>query len=60
MLNIARNLANKSEEKINPDDYIDKVKEELIKSGKLGADNYIDEQKRSAEKNDDEKPCYRK
>ena len=45
MLNIARNLANKSEEKINPEDYIDKVKEELIESGKLGLDNYIDEQK---------------
>jgi hypothetical protein len=47
MLNIARNLANRSEQKINPDDYIDMVKEELIKSGKLGADNYIDEQKRA-------------
>jgi len=46
MLNIARNLANKTEEKINPSEYIDKVKEELIKSGKLGIDNYIDEQKR--------------
>ncbi len=46
MLNIARNLANKSDEKINPADYIDMVKEELIKSGKLGADNYIDEQKK--------------
>jgi hypothetical protein len=46
MLNIARNLANKPDEKINPADYIDKVKEELIKSGKLGIDNYIDEQKR--------------
>jgi hypothetical protein len=46
MLNIARNLANKSDQKINPSDYIDKVKEELIKSGKLGIDNYIDEQKR--------------
>ena len=46
MLNIARNLASKSDEKINPADYIDKVKEELIKSGKLGADNYIDEQKK--------------
>jgi hypothetical protein len=42
MLNIARNLASKSEEKINADDYIDKVKEELIQSGKLGTDNYID------------------
>jgi hypothetical protein len=45
MLNIARNLANKSEERINPSDYIDKVKEELIKSGKLGSDNFIDELK---------------
>jgi hypothetical protein len=46
MLNIARNLANKTEEKINLTDYIDKVKEELIKSGKLGVDNYIDEKKK--------------
>jgi hypothetical protein len=71
MLNIARNLANKPDEKINPADYIDKVKEELIKSGKLSVDNYIDEQKRlagmtetekvaiqndTAKKNRDEKP----
>lgn len=48
MLNIARNLANKGDPKINKDDYIDMVKEELIKSGKLGRDNYIDEQKRLA------------
>ncbi len=48
LLNIARNLANKSEQKINPADYIDKVKEELIKSGKLGKDNFIDEQKKQA------------
>jgi hypothetical protein len=47
MLNIARNLASKPSEKINPKDYIDKVKEELIKSGKLGTDNFIDEQKQS-------------
>ena len=40
MLNIARNLASKSEEKIDPNDYIDKVKDELIQSGKLGTDNY--------------------
>jgi hypothetical protein len=46
MLNIARNLSSKPDEKINASDYIDKVKEELIKSGKLGADNYIDEQKK--------------
>jgi len=29
MLNIARNLANKSDIKIDRDDYIDKVKQEL-------------------------------
>lgn len=46
MLNIARNLANKPDVKINANDYIDKVKEELIQSGQLGKDNYIDEQKR--------------
>jgi hypothetical protein len=55
MLNIARNLANKSDQKINADDYIDKVKEELIASGKLGIDNYIDEQKREAGNESDEK-----
>jgi hypothetical protein len=46
MLNIAKNLANKSEVKINPAEYIDRVKEELIKNGKLGINNYIDEQKK--------------
>ena len=54
MLNIAKNLSSKSAEKINPSDYIDKVKEELIKSGKLGTDNYIDEQKKSNESKGDE------
>jgi hypothetical protein len=54
MLNIARNLSSKSTEKINPSDYIDKVKEELIKSGKLGVDNYIDEQKKMKESNGNE------
>jgi hypothetical protein len=53
MLNIARNLSNRSEEKINAADYIDKVKEELIKSGKLGADNYIDEQKKLKDRGDE-------
>jgi len=53
MLNIARNLANKADPRVNPDDYIDMVKEELIKSGKLSADNYIDEQKKAAEKPDE-------
>jgi uncharacterized protein YcfL len=50
MLNIARNLANKSDEIINPEDVIEKVKDELIKDGKLGTDNYIDEQKRIKER----------
>jgi hypothetical protein len=55
MLNIARNLANKGDPKINEADYIDKVKEELIKSGKLGKDNFIDDQKKLASSNGDEK-----
>lgn len=58
MLNIARNLASKSEERIDPADYIDKVKEELIQSGKLGIDNYIDEQKRFNEMTDEEKLAF--
>jgi hypothetical protein len=58
MLNIARNLANKSDVKIDPADYIDQVKEELIKDGKLGTENYIDEQKRIKEMNGDEKLAY--
>ncbi len=47
MLNIARNLANKSEEKIDPKDYINQVKNELIQSGKLSTDNYIDNPNRA-------------
>ncbi len=42
MLNIARNLSSKSEVKIDKDDYINQVKNELIQSGKLGTDNYLD------------------
>jgi hypothetical protein len=49
ILNIARNLANQPDVRINADDYIDKVKEELIESGKLGKDNYIDEKKKAKE-----------
>jgi hypothetical protein len=49
VMNIARNIANQPDVKINAEDYIDKVKEELIKSGKLGKDNYIDEQKKAKE-----------
>jgi hypothetical protein len=54
MLNIARNLSSKSEEKIDPDDYIDKVKDELIQSGKLGKDNYIDRGKANAMTTEDD------
>jgi hypothetical protein len=53
MLNIARNLASKADPKVNRDDYIDMVKEELIKSGKLDRNNYIDEQKKLSEKPDE-------
>lgn len=53
MLNIARNLAKKADPRINKDDYIDQVKEELIKSGKLNASNYIDEQKQKAQNPDE-------
>lgn len=49
VMNIARNIANQPDIKINAEDYIDKVKEELIQSGKLGKDNYIDEQKKAKE-----------
>jgi hypothetical protein len=58
MLNIARNLANQSEVKIDASDYIDRVKEELIKSGKLGADNYIDEKRKADEMKGDEKLAF--
>ena len=58
MLNIARNLANRPDVKIDPADYIDKVKEELIQSGKLGPDNYIDEQKRLLEQSAEEPLAY--
>jgi hypothetical protein len=53
VLNIARNLANRPDPKINAEDYIDKVKEELIAAGKLGKDNYIDEQKKARENTQD-------
>ena len=58
LLNIARNLANKSSEPVDPQEYIDKVKEELIKAGKLGPDNYIDELKRMKEMQGDENLAY--
>jgi hypothetical protein len=49
LLNIARNLANRPERVIDPQEYVDRVKEDLIKSGMLGEDNFIDEQKKQNE-----------
>jgi hypothetical protein len=49
MYNIAKNVSAKQDEKIDPKEYIDKVKEELIKSGKLGVNNFIDEQKQGGQ-----------
>jgi hypothetical protein len=54
MLNIARNLASKPEEKIDPQDYIDKVKDELIQSGKLGTDNYLDRPRGNYQQTEDD------
>jgi hypothetical protein len=54
MLNIARNLSSKSDEKIDAKDYIDKVKEELIQSGKLGTDNYLDAQRGNTQMTEDD------
>lgn len=54
MLNIARNLSSKSEEKIDAKDYVDKVKEELIQSGKLSTDNYLDRQRENSQITDEE------
>jgi hypothetical protein len=54
MLNIARNLSSKSDVKIDPNDYIDKVKDELIQSGKLGTDNFIDGQKGNYQATEDD------
>jgi len=54
MLNIARNLASRGEEKIDPQEYIDKVKDELIESGKLGSDNFIDSRRQGYQQSEGE------
>jgi len=54
MLNIARNLANKPDVKIDPQEYIDKVKDELIEKGLLKPENFIDEQKTEDNSDPDE------
>jgi hypothetical protein len=55
MLNIARNLASKSDVKIDARQYIDEVKDELIKGGKLSTDNYIDNPRRDDQNPEDER-----
>jgi len=55
MLNIARNLASTAANPIiSREDYIDMVKEELIRSGQLGVDNYIDQQRRQSSNSDND------
>lgn len=58
MLNIARNLAARGDIKIDPSEYIDMVKEEMIKAGLLDANNYIDEQKRIREMTEEDPLSY--
>ena len=52
MLNIAKNLANQSDVNVDPNEYIDMVKDELIKAGLLDENNYIDAQKKLEELED--------
>jgi hypothetical protein len=54
MLDIARNIANKSEKQINAKDYINQVKEELIQSGRLGVNNYLDQPGNAGQTTEDE------
>ncbi len=42
MLNLARNLANNGDVNIDPREYIDMVKEEMIENGMLDENNFID------------------
>jgi len=44
---IIRNISNPPDVNIDAEAYVDRVKEELIESGKLGEDNFIDEQKKA-------------
>ncbi|MEZ5001036.1 MAG: TonB family protein [Bacteroidales bacterium] len=49
---IIRNISNPPDVNIDPEEYVDRVKEELIASGLLGEDNFIDEQKNHVEEMD--------
>ncbi len=46
---IVRNIANQPDVEIDPQEYIDRVKDEMIASGQLSKDNFIDEQKNQVE-----------
>jgi len=50
---IIRNIASQRDITIDKDDYINRVKEEMIAEGKLGEDNYIDRQNRILEAMDE-------
>ena len=54
LLNIARNLASPASTVISREDYIDMVKDELIRSGQLGVDNYIDQGRRQSSNSNNE------
>lgn len=41
--NIARNLSSQTEEEFDIEDYIDKIKQELMESGEISEQNYLDE-----------------
>ncbi len=49
---IVKNIANRDVTDIDPDEYIDRVKDELIASGMLTEDNFIDESKKQADEMD--------
>ncbi len=55
MVNIIKNLADKPLD-IDPKEYEERVKEEMIKSGMLNEKNYLDEQKRAEEAGREEIP----
>jgi hypothetical protein len=57
--NIARNLTSRVDNPIvSREDYLDIVRDELIRSGMLGADNYIDRQRQQAANNENNVPVY--
>jgi len=55
---IIRNIASRRDIEIDKEDYINRVKEEMIAEGKLGEDNYIDRQNRILEEMDEGDTAY--